>query len=443
MAKPIHDVCYRKFERVDDGKSLPKGVLAVMEGPCMEIEQINQNNRFYPRALIMLRIVNDESTLNLINHKALLGEGHHPEDRFDIWYTEVGFSIEKLWVPDDDQGHLWGRFVILDTPVGRILKTLLDYGSEIGVSARAVGSSTEKNGVEYLDPEDYVFYTFDAVPDPGFKSARPALLEGKGQMTKKTIESYNESELRIAKAVMETANPEFFAGELKIVNERLNGKADMLESAHRRIHELEKTLESSQEEVRGLSSLSANRIPKTVVAKVKSLQEALRRLKKENEALESKLVKATDEAKAQKALVAEERRKTESLAKVPPKVVTKVVEKEVDKTDYSRVEKLESQLRAANDRKVLTEGKLSKATQDLYEARILLLSARTGMSESRVRELVTPDKMGDISKLEKSLAKMASVEQEPLREAHIVGSSSEYDPHLAALVKGQLESKGR
>lgn len=203
-------------------KNKRKGVLHFLEGPCMEMEQVNQNNRYYSRELVMEKILNNEVVRTQIQNKSLLGEGRHPENnRFDISYPDVAISVEKLWIPDDDPNKLYGRFAVLDTPVGNILSTLIEYGSKIGVSARAMGTSNiNAQGVEVLNPDDYVFYTFDAVPDPGFACARPAVLESRQSnvLVNNIAKAKDLQSLQTVCDYMNDINPKFFNKEIRKIN---------------------------------------------------------------------------------------------------------------------------------------------------------------------------------------------------------------------------------
>ena len=159
----------------------------------------------------MNKIVNDERVRRLMGFKSLLGEGTHPEERFDTIYPQVALSVEDLWVSKEDESKLFGRFAILDTPLGKILHTLLEYGSKIGVSARASGTSTvNESGVEVLDEDTYEFYTFDAVPEPGFSCARPTAFHESLKKKGVAIKDYTEEELKLTKGMMESCNKEFF-----------------------------------------------------------------------------------------------------------------------------------------------------------------------------------------------------------------------------------------
>jgi len=193
-------------------------VLHVLEGACMEMDAVNRNNRIYPKELVVKKILNNESTNDLMRKNCLFGEGCHPETRLETIVPNICISVEKLWIPENDPKKLYGRFAVLDTPTGRIVGTLLDYGAKIGVSARASGTSTfTPEGYELLNVEDYEFYTFDIVTEPGFACARPNLVESKTNSIINEYKNYSSNELAGVKNIIEKY-PSFFKTELSAVN---------------------------------------------------------------------------------------------------------------------------------------------------------------------------------------------------------------------------------
>ena len=74
--------------------------------------------------------------------------------------------------PTKKDGKLWAKLHILDTPCGRILKTLCDYGYKIGISSRGTGDVYDDGDGEMVDPDTYQLNAFDAVIIPAVKEAR-------------------------------------------------------------------------------------------------------------------------------------------------------------------------------------------------------------------------------------------------------------------------------
>ena len=107
-----------------------------------------------------------------IKNKVVLGELGHPADRTETDITQAAIALaEKPKFGKD--GKLYGVFDILNTPNGKILKTLCDYGTTIGVSSRGEGDVIEDyEGNEAVDPDTYSCETWDAVLLPAVKEAR-------------------------------------------------------------------------------------------------------------------------------------------------------------------------------------------------------------------------------------------------------------------------------
>lgn len=442
----FRDTTMRKFESVSppEGK-WPKGVLDVLEGPCMEVDVVNENNRLYSKRIISERILGDPDVQKDLANRAMIMEGCHPEDRFNTVYPNTAGLVEKLWVPDDDQNHLWGRFLILDTPNGRIIKTLHDVGSKIGVSARAAGLSTpNRDGVEVMDEENYIFYTFDFVPDPGFAIARPTAVNESRNAISDGIPSMSESELLQTKTLLEGLNKEFFAKELQQVNEALSKVSRpraMLEESQRRIAELEKALESSAKREEAQAKSPLYRIPSSVVAEVKRLQGELDEAQKDKEELQRSVDRARQETEQSRRENDELRGKMDDLRKQVYQLQGQLKDAKKSGTAF---EAKDRQLSASREAEQKLRGELDKSESEnralrckLYDSQIRELSASTGMSEARVRELV-PEVKQPMLELRDKLKALAEKETPVLRGVQVVSESADADSRLVGLVKSQM-----
>lgn len=90
-----------------------------------------------------------------IQTKTCFGELGHPEDRLEVDMAKIAICLEDF-PKKTSKGELVGAFHILDTPNGRILKTLCDYGCNIGVSSRGNGEIIEDfNENKSVDPDTY------------------------------------------------------------------------------------------------------------------------------------------------------------------------------------------------------------------------------------------------------------------------------------------------
>jgi hypothetical protein len=135
-----------------------------IEGIFMQSEQKNRNGRIYPKSVMEKAV--DKYVTEQVKTGRAVGELNHP-DGPSINLDKVSHKINAL----ECQGHdVVGKAQILETPMGQIVKGLLDGGVQLGVSTRGMGSLEERNGVMYVK-EDFMLNTVDIVQDPSAPTA--------------------------------------------------------------------------------------------------------------------------------------------------------------------------------------------------------------------------------------------------------------------------------
>jgi hypothetical protein len=140
----------------------------VIEGIFMQAESKNRNGRVYPRD-VMESAVNKYVTEQVSKGRAV-GELNHPEGP-TINLDKVSHRITELsW----DGNNVMGKALVLDTPMGQIVKGLVEGGVQLGVSSRGMGTLVNKNGVNVVG-KDFILATVDIVQDP---SAPEAFVNG-------------------------------------------------------------------------------------------------------------------------------------------------------------------------------------------------------------------------------------------------------------------------
>ena len=163
ITENIEDV---QFILQEDAKSGKKK--ALIEGIFMQAEQRNRNGRIYPRGVLegaIKRYMAEQVTRN-----RAVGELNHPEGP-TINLDKVSHRITELsW----DGNNVMGKALLLDTPMGRIARGLMEGGVQLGVSSRGMGSLEQRSGVSYVKP-DFMLATVDIVQDP---SAPEAFVNG-------------------------------------------------------------------------------------------------------------------------------------------------------------------------------------------------------------------------------------------------------------------------
>jgi hypothetical protein len=136
-----------------------------IQGPFLVAETKNRNGRIY-EAHIMKREVG-RYTDEYVDKNRAFGELGHP-DGPSINLDRVSHLITNL----TQEGNVWiGKAKILETPMGKIAKSLIEGGGSVGVSSRGMGSLVNKNGVNYVQPDFYLATAADIVADPSAPGA--------------------------------------------------------------------------------------------------------------------------------------------------------------------------------------------------------------------------------------------------------------------------------
>jgi len=135
-----------------------------LEGVFMQAENKNKNGRIYTRE-VLTRAVDKFVNEQVITGRAV-GELNHP-DGPSINLDKVSHRITELkW----DGNNVMGKALILNTPMGQIVKGLVEGGVQLGVSSRGMGSLEMKNGVNHV-ADDFLLNTVDIVQDPSAPNA--------------------------------------------------------------------------------------------------------------------------------------------------------------------------------------------------------------------------------------------------------------------------------
>jgi hypothetical protein len=157
-----------KVEFITEGKGSAKK--SYIKGIFLQAEQVNRNGRMYPLS-IMEREVNRYNEAFVQKGRAL-GELGHP-DGPTVNLDRVSHKICELY---KDGNNFIGKAQLLETPMGKIAKSLISEGVCLGVSSRGVGSLKMTNEGHKVVGEDFMLATAaDIVADP---SAPDAFVQG-------------------------------------------------------------------------------------------------------------------------------------------------------------------------------------------------------------------------------------------------------------------------
>lgn len=180
-------------ESEHEGKNL------YMKGICIQGGVRNQNQRVYPVNEISraVKTLNDQIT----GGYSVLGEVDHPDD-LKINLDRVSHMITEMWM-DGPNGY--GKLKILPTPMGQLVKTMLESGVKLGVSSRGSGNVREDGSGEV---SDFEIITVDVVAQPSAPGAYPMPIY---EHLMNTRGGYNA--LRVAKEVQGDARAQQYLKE--------------------------------------------------------------------------------------------------------------------------------------------------------------------------------------------------------------------------------------
>lgn len=164
-----------------------------IKGIFMQADVKNRNGRVYPFDILKKEVSNYNK--NFTKQKRAFGELGHP-DGPTVNLERVSHMITDLY---PDGKNFIGEAKIMDTPMGKIVKSLMDEGAKLGVSSRGLGSLQQKNGASYVKDDFYLATAADIVADPSAPNAFvEGIMEGKewiwdnGVIKQKDIEEYKQ-----------------------------------------------------------------------------------------------------------------------------------------------------------------------------------------------------------------------------------------------------------
>lgn len=346
------------YQKLTPEEQKERGILGRLVGTIADFKNPTRNGRLYTESL-WDQVFNDPITKEKIETKTILGELNHPKDREEIDMEKVAISLAEVPKKCTD-GTVKGVFDILDTPNGRILKTLCDYGCKVGVSSRGTGDVVEDwNGGQTVDPRSYQFECFDAVLLPSVKAARPTYVTESLSKDDGLRKALNED--------LNTATPE----DKKIMEETLK---------QLNIDYIDKTL---NEEVNSRNTSVDNKVNSSNAADdigadaIRSLQESLKQTK-ELRAQVKELQEKLSVCNAKEIKLAEALQKSNIRVQKLEKDLN-LAQHEADSLQEQLAEK--SRLIESKDKKLEQFSKLSKFQE--AQQRSLNESLQQGKDESK------------------------------------------------------------
>lgn len=154
MAKLITESSYNVQPVIEESEGQEKRFF--IEGVFSSAERMNHNGRVYPKKILEREV--DRIMESQIKQKRCFGELSHPNS-VDVNLDRAAILVKEVhWEGND----LLGKALVLDTPMGNIVKALCKDGS-IGISSRGLGTVDEET--KQVN-EDYSLRCWDVVGAP-------------------------------------------------------------------------------------------------------------------------------------------------------------------------------------------------------------------------------------------------------------------------------------
>jgi|TARA_Y100000034_G_C6889345_1_gene408861 hypothetical protein len=135
----------------------------IMKGVLQKADTLNQNGRIYPEVILEREVRNYQK---FIGENRALGELDHPDSSV-VELKNASHIIREAYMND---GVCYGTVEILETPSGKILRSLIGSGVTLGISSRGVGS-TRRDGDHDVVQDDFQLICWDFVSEPSTPGA--------------------------------------------------------------------------------------------------------------------------------------------------------------------------------------------------------------------------------------------------------------------------------
>lgn len=230
-------------------------VLGSFEGECADATITNNNGLDITRPVWENVIASDEykQAVNLGWYIGFLG---HPEDPNCMDFRNACIVMRSMRI--DDSGKIYGKFDLVDTPVGRVVKSFIDAGVTFGISVRGAGDIVSNS----VDPETFVFRGFDLVTFPAYPDAIPVFTEIAASSDVETQKKYKKVQATIKANVQSITS----ATALDVIQSQLAAQSDEYATVEAQKASLCGTDDVEDKRVQAMTDLYLDQVTATKVA---------------------------------------------------------------------------------------------------------------------------------------------------------------------------------
>ena len=218
----------------DDITNHNSAIIGKFTGECADSNITNLNGLDITRE-VWEHVFESEDYKKAIELGHYIGYLGHPDDVNCMRFQDACIVMTEGHI--DDDGKVYGEFNLVDTPVGRIVKSFIDAGVTFGISVRGAGDIVNNS----VDPETFVFRGFDLVSFPAFPESIPQFIAASadGQQKYKSLCASVKSNLKDITS----------CSTLNTLSEQFAKQSDMYDDIQNRISELSELNNADSKEV--------------------------------------------------------------------------------------------------------------------------------------------------------------------------------------------------
>lgn len=340
-------------------------VIGQFEGECADSNVTNENGLDILRE-VWETVFASDLYKQALEHGWYIGFLGHPEDPNCMDFEHACIVMRECHIADD--GKVYGKFDLVDTPVGRIVKAFIDAGVVFGISVRGAGDIVDNS----VDPDTFVFRGFDLVTFPAYKEAIPQFTEIAASSDIEVQRKYkavcaavkNNLDGLNSKAAIDIVQAQF-AKQSNEYNLLENKKSALQARTASSLTAISASSELLQEQVTGLTSLYI------------SAQTELEELRKQNAILASQLDTVKNDC----------RRKIKSIERIVASQTTALQSEITSVSDSYQVvkaanTKIKSEYATLSDSNLKYKQKLTAATDTIRKKDSTISQLRTELHET-------------------------------------------------------------
>ena len=384
-----------EYQKLSPEEQASRGILGRLSGVIADFKNPTRNGRRYTEELWDHTFSNPIMQEKIAN-RCLFGELGHPADRQEVDMEKIAICLAETPKKGSD-GKLYGVFDILATPCGKILKTLCDYGCNIGVSSRGSGDTyTDSFGEEIVDEDTFECECWDAVLIPAVKAARPKYVTESLNSSKtlkqallESLENATEEDKQIMKDKLDELNIDYSNENVENIEEDITDETADNDGVEL-VNSLQETLKANKELEQKITALQEKL--SVSYTKEAALNETLSKYKfaikelsessKKSKVLTQKIESLESENASQKAVIESQKRTINRLteSKKSISVKSQVLNESITSKD-NQIKELNSKIESLNE-SVKSEKMLHSKTKETLTENIEELKKDSAIKHS-------------------------------------------------------------